>query len=233
MRPSRSCAFFNVRIRADATRRGEPLDQLQRVPQLLHRDAHLVQPIRQVEARRVLDGSARGAARGVPRARGPWRDALPDRADALAFSPLRAAARARFRTFSRSKSSMRSANFRVADAGVLRQSTRGAAGRPARGTSPPFSSSSRMSSATSSSRTGPSACVSRRTERVELLGLGARCDERKRRAQPARGHARLVQRRHVARLRGGQRAAERGDTLADEVFGGRSAHNSGVLPLSL
>ena len=57
-----------------------------------------------------------------------------------------------------------------------------------------------MSSATSSSRTGPSARVRRRTDVPSFSRLAPDADERQRLAQPARRDARLVQRGRIARL---------------------------------
>ena len=72
------------------------------------------------------------------------------------------------------------------------------------------SSSASNSSVTSSSRTGPSARVMRRTRRlhaIERVGVGARAQHRQRFAQPSRRDARLVHGGFVARLRRGHGAS--------------------------
>src|SRR5437870_3669503 len=60
----------------------------------------------------------------------------------------------------------------------------------------------------------------------QLFSLWPRGHQRQSGPQTPRGHPRVMQRRRIARLRGGQRAAKRGDALADEIFRSRSAHNA-------
>ena len=143
MRPSRSCACFSVRIRAAFARRRcamqtSPSTHLQRVAQLLHRDAHLVQAIGQVDAGGVLDGRRAddGTARGALPARA--RQLLRDRAARLPSTCLARDRRRRAsRSLSRSKPSMRSRHIGRAAARVPRRPTCAERGRsPARGTSP-------------------------------------------------------------------------------------------------
>ena len=89
-------------------------------------------------------------------------------------------------------------------------------------------SSASNSNVTSSSRTGPSARVMRRTRfsrAIERLVIGARAQHRQRLAQPARRDAGLVHGDFVAGLRRRHRLQQRNESLAEQRDGeGRMLH---------
>jgi hypothetical protein len=61
-----------------------------------------------------------------------------------------------------------------------------------------------------------------------LVGLASGPKQRQSRTQTSSRNPRLVERLRVAILRGWKRTSQRGDALADEVFGSRSTHNTGA-----